>query len=95
LHNLSQRLPVADTGDEVERLSLALNRMIQRLDEAFQVTNRFTADASHELRTPLTIMRGELEALLKEDRLGDDQPRRSKASWKKLSGSPRLSRACC
>jgi len=74
LHNLSQRLPVSHTGDEVERLSRALNRMIKRLDEAFQVTNRFAADASHELRTPLTIMRGELEALLHQgDRLSHDQ----------------------
>jgi len=73
LQNLSQRLPVPETGDEVERLSLALNRMIQRLDEAFQLASRFTADASHELRTPLTIMRGELEALLKEERLSEDQ----------------------
>jgi len=71
--NLSQRLPVPETGDEVERLSLALNRMIQRLDEAFQVASRFTADASHELRTPLTIMRGELEALLKEGISNEDQ----------------------
>jgi heavy metal sensor kinase len=71
--NLSQRLPIPGTGDEVERLSLALNRMIQRLDEAFQLTTRFTADASHELRTPLTIMRGELEALLKEERLTEEQ----------------------
>ncbi len=73
LQNLSQRLPVPETGDEVERLSLALNRMIQRLDEAFQVASRFTADASHELRTPLTIMRGELEALLKEGIANEDQ----------------------
>jgi heavy metal sensor kinase len=73
LQNLSQRLPIPDTGDEVERLSLALNRMIQRLEEAFQLTTRFTGDASHELRTPLTIMRGELEALLKEDQLSEDQ----------------------
>ena len=73
LRNLSQRLPVPETGDEVERLSLALNRMIQRLDEAFQVASRFTGDASHELRTPLTIMRGELEALLNEGSLSADQ----------------------
>jgi len=73
LQNLSRRLPVSATGDEVERLSLALNRMIQRLDEAFQVTSRFSADASHELRTPLTIMRGELEALLKEGRFTEEQ----------------------
>jgi signal transduction histidine kinase len=73
LQNLSQRLPVPQTGDEVERLSLALNRMIRRLDEAYQVTSRFSADASHELRTPLTIMRGELESLLHEGNFQDGQ----------------------
>ncbi len=60
--NLSQRLPIARTGDELERLSVALNRMIARLEESFQYIRRFTADASHELRTPLTVLRGELEA---------------------------------
>jgi signal transduction histidine kinase len=65
--NLSGRLPVPRTGDEVERLSLALNRMILRLDESFQQASRFSGDASHELRTPLTIMRGEIEALLREE----------------------------
>ncbi len=70
--NLSRRLPVANTGDELERLSLALNRMIARLDESFQYIRRFTADASHELRTPLTVLRGELEAIAQRPRLDDD-----------------------
>ncbi|NDQ57010.1 MAG: HAMP domain-containing protein [Acidipila sp.] len=61
--NLSERLSVAATGDEIERLSIALNRMIGRLDDAFQHINRFSADVSHELRTPLTILRGELESI--------------------------------
>jgi heavy metal sensor kinase len=77
-HNLSERLPVPPTGDELERLSVSLNRMITRLDDAFQTSKRFVADASHELRTPLTILRGELEhliegsprALEQRDRLG-------------------------
>jgi heavy metal sensor kinase len=60
--NLNERLPAPQTGDELERLSVALNRMIARLDESFQHIHRFSADASHELRTPLTILRGELEA---------------------------------
>lgn len=64
LHHLSRRLPVPASGDEIARLATALNQMIARLDESFQNTSRFTADASHELRTPLTIVRGELEALL-------------------------------
>ncbi len=59
--NLSDRLPVIRTGDELERLSKALNRMIARLEDAFQHINRFSADASHELRTPLTILQLELE----------------------------------
>ena len=67
--NLSERLPVSSTGDQLERLSLSLNRMIARLDEAFQNSKRFVADASHELRTPLTILRGELENLVEEPRL--------------------------
>jgi heavy metal sensor kinase len=61
---LGERLPVIDTGDEMERLSLSLNRMISRLEDALSHNQRFSADVSHELRTPLTIMRGELEHAL-------------------------------
>src|SRR5438045_8337155 len=62
--NLSERLPVIRTGDELERLSVALNRMIARLEDAFQHINRFSADASHELRTPLSILQLELEGIV-------------------------------
>jgi heavy metal sensor kinase len=61
--NLAERLPVANTGDELARLSLALNHMIHRLEESFGHTRRFLADASHELRTPLTMLRAEIEAI--------------------------------
>jgi heavy metal sensor kinase len=71
-YNLSERLPVAHTGDELERLSHSLNRMITRLDDAFKNSKRFVADASHELRTPLTILRGELENLTEDPHLGPD-----------------------
>jgi heavy metal sensor kinase len=70
--NLSDRLPVTQTGDELERLSLALNRMITRLDEAFQNSKRFAADASHDLRTPLTILRGELESMVEDPQLDEE-----------------------
>jgi heavy metal sensor kinase len=64
LHNLRERLPIAQTGDELQRLSISLNHMIARLEDAFLHNRRFLADASHELRTPLTIMRGELESIV-------------------------------
>ncbi len=69
--NLSERLPVVHTGDELERLATDLNRMIARLEESFLQINRFSADASHELRTPLTVLQGELEAIAQK---GQDLP---------------------
>lgn len=70
--NLSERLPAPPTGDEFEHLSQALNRMIARLDEAFQHNRRFLADASHELRTPLTILRSELEAMVQRPEINPE-----------------------
>jgi heavy metal sensor kinase len=67
--NLSERLPIPDTGDEFERLSATLNRMIERLEQSFHQVIQFTADASHELRTPLTILRGEMEVALRQNQL--------------------------
>ena len=77
--NLSERLPVAQTGDELERLSVALNHMVGRLDEAFQYSRRFVADASHELRTPLTVLRGEIESFVQEPDL--------RPEWRERLGS--------
>jgi len=68
-HNLSERLPVVHSGDELERLSLSLNHMISRLQAALDDSKQFVADASHELRTPLTVMRGELESLAQDPQL--------------------------
>jgi heavy metal sensor kinase len=62
----NQRLPILRTCDELDQLSLALNRMLDRIEESFQHVRRFSADASHELRTPLTIIRGELETIVRE-----------------------------
>jgi heavy metal sensor kinase len=87
--NLGERLPVAETGDEIERLSVGLNRMIARLDESFQHVNRFSADASHELRTPLTILRGELEAAAQQ---GQITPELRETLGSALEETERLSR---
>jgi heavy metal sensor kinase len=68
---LGERLSVIHTGDEMERLSLSLNRMISRLEDALSHNRRFSADVSHELRTPLTILKGELEQVVQAPQLPD------------------------
>lgn len=55
--NLSRRLPIHNTGDELHRLAETSNEMLARLESAVSLINRFTADASHELRTPLSFIR--------------------------------------
>ncbi len=72
LHNLSERLPMTHTGDELETLSTALNRMIGRICEAYDNTRRFVADASHELRTPLAVLRGEIEGVVTGNHLSPE-----------------------
>jgi len=64
-NDLSRRLPVTG-GDEFAELAESFNRMLQRLEEAFQRQRRFTADASHELRTPLTTIKANTSLALSE-----------------------------
>lgn len=66
--DLSQRLPVPGTGDEIATLAVTLNDMLDRLEQAFERQRRFVDDASHELRTPLGILRAELDLALRRQR---------------------------
>jgi two-component system, OmpR family, heavy metal sensor histidine kinase CusS len=54
--SLSRRLELPAADDEIRRLAVTLNRMLGRLDSAFERLIQFTADASHELRAPLTLV---------------------------------------
>ena len=62
--DLDMRLPVPATGDELARLVVTLNSMIERLQSAFERQRRFVDDASHELRSPLAILRTGLDLAL-------------------------------
>jgi heavy metal sensor kinase len=66
--NLSDRLPVPQTGDEIQRLAETWNDMLQRLDAAVLRMRQFTADASHELRTPIALIRATAELALRRER---------------------------
>jgi heavy metal sensor kinase len=70
--NLSSRLVVPKTRDELQRLSETLNGMLERLEAAFKKITQFTADASHELRTPVAVMRTRAELSLRKARSADE-----------------------
>jgi signal transduction histidine kinase len=60
--DLSRRIAV-DGNDDVAELAHTFNKMLDRLETAFETQREFLNDASHELRTPITIVQGHLELL--------------------------------
>jgi len=68
--SLSRRLEVPQTGDELSRLAMTFNTMLDRIEAAFMAQRRFVSDASHELRTPLTSIRGNVDVLQRQLRSG-------------------------
>lgn len=66
--HLSQRIGYTGPQDEVGRLAATFDRMLDRLQAAFERERRFTADVAHELRTPLTALKGRLDVVLGQPR---------------------------
>jgi heavy metal sensor kinase len=73
-HNLHDRLNIENPDDELGRMATVFNDLLDRLEQAFQQLNSFTADAAHELRAPMSAIRalGEV-ALRDEERSQDDK----------------------
>lgn len=88
--NLAERFPVHQGQEEIDRLSVSFNGMLERLEVSFNAEKearehmrRFIADASHELRTPLTSIHGFLEVLL---RGAADNPQQLKSALNSMHG---------
>jgi signal transduction histidine kinase len=84
-HQLSERLPVPASGDEIAALGRTLNAMLDRIEAAVARERRLVSDASHELRTPLTTLRAEVDLAL----LGDRDPAELRAALESASQEAR------
>jgi len=73
--DLSQRLDVPPTEDELGLLCTTFNRMLERLEDAFARERRFTSDASHELRAPLSVILAEADLTLRRPRTSEEYQR--------------------
>lgn len=85
--DLTRRIDIKpNSRDDVARLATTFNRMLDRLERAFQTQRAFLDDAAHELRTPLTVMRGHLELM------GDDPQERAETTQLVLEEIGRMNR---
>ncbi|MFM7135473.1 MAG: sensor histidine kinase [Planctomycetota bacterium] len=65
---LGDRLAVTGAGDELDRLSATINRLLDQVADHVDRQERFVADAAHELRGPLTAMQSSLEVAMSQER---------------------------
>ena len=70
--NLADRIPVPATRDELHELAVAINALLERIDESLQREKQFTADAAHQLKTPLAVLKGSLGVLVRKPRSNSD-----------------------
>lgn len=66
--NLNLRVDEGNGSDEIALLAITFNKMLSRLESAFEMQRSFVSNASHELRTPLTTINGQIEVGLMKDR---------------------------
>lgn len=68
-NNLKDRIAIKNPDDEIGKLAGTINNMMDRIEETFEMQNRFVGDASHELKTPIAVIKGYADML---DRWGKD-----------------------
>jgi two-component system sensor histidine kinase ArlS len=66
--NLTRRIKLSKSKDEIHELSATFNDLLTRLEESFDIQRHFIANASHELSTPLTSILSQLEITLQNER---------------------------
>jgi|SRR5579883_256777 signal transduction histidine kinase len=76
--NLSRRVPVRQRNDEITRLAVTFNRMLDRIESAVGQLHTITGALAHDIKSPLTSLRGKLELALLQNEYGN---------WSEQAGS--------
>jgi signal transduction histidine kinase len=63
--DLSKRVPVSGSGDELDQLSVSLNQMLDQIERLMAGMKEISSNVAHDLRTPLTRLRSRVEAALR------------------------------
>ena len=61
--NLSNRINIAGTKNELKDLAVVINSMLDRIERSYNSQKQFVSDASHELRTPIAVVQGYVNML--------------------------------
>lgn len=72
ISSLNMRVNEGNGTDEIAQLAITFNKMLERLESAFEMQRSFVSNASHELRTPLTSITGQIEVSLMKTRTHDE-----------------------
>ena len=64
--DLSGRIPVSGSGDELDRLSSSLNAMLERIEQLMAGLREVSDNIAHDLKTPLNRLRNRAEAALRD-----------------------------
>jgi len=73
--HLDEKVQTTGSGDELDRLAVTLNEMIDRIRDSVERIRRFSGDAAHELRTPLAAIRNQVEVTLERTRTPEEYDR--------------------
>ena len=66
--NLNERLENPNTKDEIEKLTITFNSLLDRIQQSFIRERQFIGDVAHELKTPLATLKGGIELTLSKTR---------------------------